>query len=318
MNIGCLGAGNHALKNILPAINELKILKLQGVYCRNPKKSTLIAKQYKCQKYLTIKHLCNNKELNAIYISSPSSLHFKHALLALKSNKHVLVEKPLCLNIIQANQLISLAEKKNLVLMEAFMYRFHKQFKALKKIILKRKLSKIRKTKSVFGIPKLDNTNIRYNKKLGGGSLNDLGVYPISTINFLFDDEINRVNSVTIRENNNKVDLYGRVKFDLKRNKNQFDFKWYIGGKYKNTIKLIYDNLEIKTDYIYSKKSDLITYITIAKNNKLNKIKIEECNHFTEMLKYFARIRLNNKKRNIEYKNILIQINALETIKNFK
>jgi NDP-hexose-3-ketoreductase len=317
MKIGCIGAGKHALTNILPAINDLEILKLDGVYCRNSKKSSLIAKHYKCQKYLTIKNLCNNKNLNAIYISSPSSLHFKHAMQVLKSNKHVLVEKPLCLNISQANQLISLAKKNNLVLMEAFMYRFHKQFKTLEKIILKKRLSKIRKTVSVFGIPKLDRFNIRYNKKLGGGSLNDLGVYPLSLVSFLLKDEISKVKYINFKENNNKVDTYGKVNAFLKKNNGQVDFEWYIGGNYKNIIKIIYDDCVIKSKFIFSKKADLITEIVITKKNTVNKIKVDKDNHFLEMLKYFTLTISKRERRILEYKNILKQINTLVTIKNY-
>ncbi len=316
MKIGCIGAGKHALKNILPAINEINILELHGIYCRNSKKRNSIAKEYKCLKFTTIKSLLDNDKLEAIYISSPPSLHFKHSLQALMSKKHVLVEKPLCLKISQATQLIHLAKKNNLVLMEAFMYRFHKQFKSLKKIVNQNGLSSIRATKSVFGIPKLDKSNIRYKKKLGGGSLNDLGVYPLSLINYLFVDEIKRVEAITIRRNKNKVDLTGKIRASLKENRNQIEFEWFIGGQYKNMIKIVYDQFYIITKFIFSKKKNQITEIVIVKNKRLKKIKIEPCNHFIEMLQYFKKTSLSERKMNIEYKNILSQIKCLETVRN--
>ena len=127
-NIACLGVGKHAIKNILPVIKNSDLYNLEGIYCRNYNKGTKIAKEYCCKKFLTINSLFNNKDVDIVYISSPPSLHFSHAIKGLNAKKNIIIEKPICLRESEAAELVKIAKKFDLALMEGFMYRFHKQF----------------------------------------------------------------------------------------------------------------------------------------------------------------------------------------------
>lgn len=95
------------------------------------------------------------------YIGALNVDHYNLAKLFLESGKHVLCEKPLCLNFKQAESLINLAKKKKLFLMEAVWSRFSPAYKALEKEIASGKLGDIQFVEVSFGVPIADNVRIK-------------------------------------------------------------------------------------------------------------------------------------------------------------
>ena len=128
INIACLGAGKHALKNTIPAIKSLGNFKLVAIYKRNIKKDLKFFNELECLILDDLDKIFKIKDLNAVYISSPPSLHYSMAKKALFHNKHVIIEKPSTTTLIQAKNLCTTARKKKLILMEGLMYKYHDQF----------------------------------------------------------------------------------------------------------------------------------------------------------------------------------------------
>ena len=130
------------------------------------------------------------------------------------------------------------------------MYRFHDQYKYIKKNYVK-KTNNLKKISVTFGIPKLRNNNILdIKKKLGGGALFDVGVYPISIINFLFKRKLTLINSKYFFSKKKHVDLYGNAK--IKVDKEIFcNLEWYIGGKYQNRIKIFFKDKSYLINFVF-------------------------------------------------------------------
>ena len=117
-------------------------------------------------------------DVDAIYLPLPPALHYKWAKLALKSGKHVFVEKPSTCYLNDTEDLISIANKENLALHENYMFVFHNQIKELNEIIAEGSQVGIpRLFRITFGFPRRALSDFRYNKKLGGGALLDAGGY---------------------------------------------------------------------------------------------------------------------------------------------
>ena len=124
------------------------------------------------------KTLIQASEIDAIYLPLPPALHYKWAKFALESGKHVFVEKPSTCYLKDTEELISIANKKNLALHENYMFVFHNQIKELNEIIAEgSQVGTPRLFRITFGFPRRDLNDFRYNKKLGGGALLDAGGY---------------------------------------------------------------------------------------------------------------------------------------------
>ena len=313
LNIACLGPGNHAFKNTLPTLQNLKNFKLLGIYVRDLKKNFDKIKKFDCKISDDLNKILNIKNLKAVYISSQPSTHYKLARKALLSDKHVIIEKPAVINLYQAKKLYSIAIKKRLVIMEAFMYKYHSQFSALRNFIKNKKDTKLIQMSSTFGFPHLDKSNFRYSLKAGGGALLDAGSYAVSSIRNLSKEKIILKKAKLIKKNF-EVDIKGHAQF-ISTNGTIYKANWYIGDKYKNQILLDYEDITVVINRAFSKPKNLETSIDFYKNDKLFKTKnIKKDDHFKKMFNFFYNCCLNSDLRINENLEFLMQAKALNEI----
>ncbi|KAJ5722723.1 dimeric dihydrodiol dehydrogenase [Penicillium malachiteum] len=140
-----------------------------------------------CRLYDKYSDLVLDPDIDIVYIASPHSHHFKHAMLALGAGKHVLCEKPFTVNADQARKLFSVAARKGLFLMEGMWTRFQPIAKELQQTLQDRTIGAIIRVIADNGLGVDGSTEWPPNdrmmrRELGGGALLDLGAYPIHWI----------------------------------------------------------------------------------------------------------------------------------------
>src|SRR5690606_799610 len=116
-----------------------------------------------------------------VYIPLPNHLHVTWAIRALEAGKHVLCEKPIALDVAEAEKLATAAARHpKLKVMEAFMYRFHPQWHTARQLVHEGRLGQLRTIQTFFSYFNNDPKNIRNQPDIGGGALMDIGCYGIS------------------------------------------------------------------------------------------------------------------------------------------
>ena len=151
--------------------------------------------------------------LDAVYIGSVNSAHYEVAIMMLDHGKHVLCEKPLCMNEGQAKRLCAYAREKKLFLMEAIWSRFFPSYIALKKRIDDGDLGEIKEVDVEFGFPLTHIERVRM-KNLGGGTILDLGVYTIQVSLWAFRDFPVEIKSEgTLNDDGVDIAIKGELKF---------------------------------------------------------------------------------------------------------
>jgi len=124
--------------------------------------------------------LCTSEEVDLVYNGLPPSAHARWSIAALEAGKHVLCEKPFAMNGGEAQLMVDAAQRSGRVLIEAFHYRFHPLFDRVLKIIASGQIGAIQHIESHFHVPiKFRPDELRYDRALGGGSMMDLGCYPL-------------------------------------------------------------------------------------------------------------------------------------------
>ena len=130
--------------------------------------------------------LLASDQIDCVYISLPNHMHAEWSIKAMQAGKHVLCEKPFALSVAEVDMMIAASQKYERVLAEAFMYRHHPQTKIAGEWVRAGRLGVIFHVYSVFNF-KLDNpNNVRMTSEFGGGSLWDVGVYPLSFAQYIF------------------------------------------------------------------------------------------------------------------------------------
>jgi len=189
VNWGILATGWIADK-FANALSVVPNAKLYAVGSRNPEQARKFAKQFNIPKfYGTYEELAADPEIDVVYVATPHPFHFENTMLCLNHKKAVLCEKPFAMDKTQVEKMISLARQKNLFLMEAMWTRFLPSILKVKELIDTDLIGEIIQLKSDFGMKfPYDVNDRKFDKSLGGGSLLDIGIYPVFIALFLLGE----------------------------------------------------------------------------------------------------------------------------------
>ena len=180
INWGIIGLGNIA-HQFASDLNLLDSSNLYGVASRSLDKAKEFAIKHSSTKYYgSYEALAKDPEIDIVYIATPHTFHFENTMLCLKKGKSVLCEKPMGMNAKQVKEMIAEAKSGHLFLMEAMWTRFIPSTERVLELIESKAIGNINSIRADFGFKgDTDPNNRIYNKKLGGGSLLDVGIYPI-------------------------------------------------------------------------------------------------------------------------------------------
>jgi predicted dehydrogenase len=195
INWGVIGSGGIARRRtipegIIPAENAV----LRVVFDIDQQSNEEVAKESGAKAAGSIKELLESG-IEAVYVASPANLHLEHVLDCVDAGKHVLCEKPLGMNVAEAERMISACKDAGVVLGTALMMRFHSQHQAALKMVNEGQIGK-----PVFGraqlscwYPPIDGAWRQDPLTGGGGSLMDMGSHCIDLLE-MFLGEIDTVN----------------------------------------------------------------------------------------------------------------------------
>lgn len=191
VRLGFIGTSAIALQ-FADAAAATGLFEFEAVYSRKSETAEAFCANVPFKKiYTSLTDLAADTAVDAVYIASPNSLHYEQALLMLENKKHVLCEKPMTASCAQTQQLLDTAHRHGIILLEAMRPAFDPAYTALSGALPK--LGAIRRVSFSFCqySSRYDNfkkgiaANV-FNPKMGGGSLLDIGIYPVYMLAFLF------------------------------------------------------------------------------------------------------------------------------------
>lgn len=186
---GILGWARIARNAVIPAIQRSRNGVLHGIASRDPAKRAEAAAQTGVPRtYASYDELLADPEIDAIYNPLPNALHQEWTIKAAAAGKHVLCEKPFALNAAETRAMIAAAEHHRVVVMEAFMYRYSTRIRRVKEILRSGVLGEIRGIQSTFRFLLDRPGDVRIIPGLGGGSLYDVGSYPVNFTGLVVDE----------------------------------------------------------------------------------------------------------------------------------
>jgi predicted dehydrogenase len=212
---GILGVA--AINNrIMPSFLRARNAELRAIASRSPEKAKVAANAAG----IPIAHgsyeaLLTDPTIDAVYIPLPNTLHDEWARKAAEHGKHIWCEKPLCTTAATAQSLIDFCHTKGVKLMDGFMWPHHPRTAHLRRFLDSGGIGEVRRVGGAFTFQMrpLDTNNIRLRSDMGGGSLLDVGCYPVYGIRWAFDAEPVRVTATARMENGVDVEMNGILTF---------------------------------------------------------------------------------------------------------
>jgi predicted dehydrogenase len=203
---GVLGVAKIATQKVIPAMQRGEVSEVAAIASRDLGKARAAAKKLGIkQAFGSYEDLLADPEVEAVYNPLPNELHVPWTVRALDAGKHVLCEKPVALDAQEARPLIEARERSGKLVAEAFMVRFHPQWRRARELARTGAIGEPRAVQTMFSYRLLDPENVR-NIPPGGGALYDIGCYAILSARYIFEAEPTRVVATIDRDPNFRTD----------------------------------------------------------------------------------------------------------------
>jgi D-xylose 1-dehydrogenase (NADP+, D-xylono-1,5-lactone-forming) len=186
---GVLGYARIARTELIPALQRAAGCEFFAIASRDEAKLAEVRAKFPgvTRTYRDYGELLRDKEVDAIYLPLPNSLHREWTIQASAHGKHVLCEKPMALNAAECREMIAAAAAHGVTLMEAFMYRYTDRTGQVLSVLRSGVLGEVKQINSTFRFFLTNPASIKLRPELGGGALYDVGCYPVNFIGLVVD-----------------------------------------------------------------------------------------------------------------------------------
>jgi predicted dehydrogenase len=220
---GVLGVAAHFILRVLMPLLKSGEVEVRAIASRSAARAKQAAAQWGIPRsYGSYEELLADRDIEAVFIPLPNHLHAEWIRKCADAGKHVLCEKPLGLNAREAAESVAHAQKAGVLLMEAFMYRFHPQWRRALELVRIGEIGALRAVHTYFVYDLKDPNNIRNKLDAGGGALMDIGCYAVSVPRWLFGREPERVLGVIQRDDAFKTDIFSSAILDFGEGRSLF------------------------------------------------------------------------------------------------
>lgn len=327
IRIGVLCPSEIAFRRFMPALMKNDKFEFIGISSANKEewfgtptdelisidkeKANHFIEEYGGKYFESYSQLLSAEEIDAVYIPLPPALHFKWAKGALKSGKHILVEKPFTTSAKDTAELIQLAKEKSLAVHENYMFVYHSQ---LDWIIGKQKeIGEVRLYRIDFGFPFRGGNDFRYDKALGGGALLDAGGYTLKLGNILLGENAKVVSSKLNYRADLEVDIYGSATMENSDGVTA-QISFGMDNAYKCSLEIWGSEGVIFTNRIFTAPNGYEPVVTLKKGNDEQSFTLPADDTFGKSIAFFAECVGDVGARAGSYEGVLRQGGLVDAV----
>lgn len=313
IRIGILGCAGIAERSVIPALFALPQFELRVIASRNQDKAAQWGERYHCDAVAGYETLLLREDVDAVYVPLPTGLHHEWILKALRAGKHVLAEKSIAANYASACEMVSTAKENKLVLMENYMFQYHRQHQIVKNLLGEDVIGQVRLFRADFGFPALPFDNFRYDEEMGGGALLDAGGYTVRSLHFLLGSDFYVTSAHLHGLPHVNTNVYGSALLTSPRG---IDAQLAFGMDCHYQCQYVLWGKKGKVTALraFTPKPDFTPIILVETAGGTQEIASEPDNHFIGSLSEFYQTIITQTQEK-HYQDILLQSSTLEAIR---
>ncbi|TVY07512.1 Gfo/Idh/MocA family protein [Paenibacillus cremeus] len=311
---GIMGNASIAKRAFIPGVRESELCVVEAIASREESKAKMVAEQFGISKsFGSYEDLLEDPSIDAVYIPLPNHLHKEWTIKAAKAGKHILCEKPIALNVKEAEEMAEACAKAGVKLAEAFMYRHHPRYQMLKEIISSGEIGDIRVIRGAFTFNNSANMeNIRFKREWGGGSIYDVGCYPINAARYLLEREPEAVTvHALLSPQHDYVDMMasGLVEFPESV---ALIFDCGMWAANRSFMEIVGTNGRIDLPSGFGTRPEPITNLFVTIGGERKEIEVPHVNHYAIQADNFARSVLHGEPLSFEPSDFISNMRVLE------
>ncbi len=194
VGIALVGLGYYSTDVLAPSLQETEIAYLAGIVTGTPEKEKIWAEKYNIPKkniynYQNFDDIENNPDIDIVYVVLPNSMHKEYTIRAARAGKHVICEKPMAMNVQECREMIEACKENNVKL--AIGYRLHheKNTQEVMRLGQEEVFGKVLHISCGAAYRNTLFNHWKWQKKMGGGAMMDMGVYPLQAARYVTGEE---------------------------------------------------------------------------------------------------------------------------------
>jgi predicted dehydrogenase len=309
--LGIVGLSRIAVTKVIPSIlNESGFLisaiasQSQGTHNFNEIDNVI--------RYNNYYEILKDRNIDGLYVSLPNNMHANFVLQCISNKQNILIEKPLCLSVNEAEKIIKEYDNE-ITIMEGLMYKYHPQWIETIRMLRESEIGKPLSAIIKISYTCKDKNNIRFSKDLGGGALYDVGVYCFSMARQIFQQEPLEIYGKQFICNKSLVDITseGTIIFEG----GEVSFFASIMHTRQNYVEIQCENGKIILNEALNPPLGGVANIIVVRNKFKKKYTTSKCNQFKEQLEFFKKSCSKNDSLN-NLKDSLYNIKAVEKFIN--
>jgi dTDP-3,4-didehydro-2,6-dideoxy-alpha-D-glucose 3-reductase len=311
--VGVMGCAEFAWRAMIPGMIESTEIEIIAVASRNAEKAERFANRFQCDPVVGYENLLKRTDIEAVYIPLPTGLHEEWVIKAIQAGKHVWVEKSFASDIGSAQKMVDIACKNHLVIIENFLFPHHSQHLWVMNFINQGYLGDIHLFRSTFGFPFPPKSNFRYDRKLGGGALLDVGTYVIKASRLFLGDDLVHLSSTLKYDSDLGIDISGDVCFknpDGQVAQVSFGFNYFYQCQYE----LLGSKGKLTVTRAFTPPPSLQPVVIFEKQDHVQQFALAADNHYVNMSKYFVDAMENRVNDQSLFDDLLSQAELINKI----
>ena len=208
LRLGVVSTADIGVRKAIPGMRKATRCEVVAIASRDKARADGAASELGISRaHGSYEELLADPDIDAVYIPLPNNLHAEWTIAAARAGKHVLCEKPLAMTAADAERMVQVCETEGVLLMEAFMYRLHPSWEAVRELVDSGRIGELRAVQSWFSYFNDDASNIRNIPAAGGGALFDVGCYSVNLSRMLFGGEPVRIQGSVTRDPDMGIDV---------------------------------------------------------------------------------------------------------------
>jgi len=290
---GILGASGFARRHMIPAMQAGRDMEVVAIASRSAARAEAAAREHGIARaHGSYEALIADPEVDGVYVPLPNHLHVPWAARAAAARKHVLVEKPLALNAAEAQSLVEARDRHGVLVQEAAMVRLHPRWLALRELLRKGKIGELKAFVGTFGYDMRSRSDVRYDPAMGGGTLLDVGFYPVTMARFCFEEEPTAVAATLERDPQAGVDRLVSGVLRFPRGVATFACGMQLAPAQRADLLGTGGHIQIETAWNPPAQAPsrlLVDRGGVLEAPAVESIELERCNQYTILTELFAR-----------------------------
>ncbi|MET0340825.1 MAG: Gfo/Idh/MocA family oxidoreductase [Polyangiales bacterium] len=198
LGVALLGLGSYSEGQLAPALRRTRHCALRGIVTGTPAKVGRWQREHgiadrNVYDYAGLARIADNRDIDVVYVVTPTALHAKYAIMAAEAGKHVWCEKPMAMTVTQCQSILDACRANKVSLSVGYRMQHEPNTQTVMRFAKERPYGPIRSIRAVAGDKNPGEPSWRMVRSMGGGALYDMGVYAINAIRYASGEEPVRV-----------------------------------------------------------------------------------------------------------------------------